>query len=326
MDGATHESVFVTGASSGIGRASVDFLANAGWQVFAAVRKAEDARKLESEFGRNVTAVIMDVTDRNSIREAAAQVSLQLSGRGLHGLVNVAGIGMVRPVEYAGTDDLQKIFDINVFGQIAVTQAFLPMVRQARGRIVNITSIGVNIALPFGGLLNASKSAFAKISDTLRLELRPFGVRVIAIEPGAIKTPAVEKTLGDMESVIANLPAEGATQYGEMMTTFARRGYQQEMSGSPPEVVADAVLHALTSPRPRIRYRVGKHAKVLSILPKVLPDSALDAFVLRLAGMPTKLGALSDEQQVASCRLAVAGRRRVERQQLHRTAFATRKP
>jgi len=291
------KSVLITGASSGIGRASVHYLASAGWQVFATVRKIEDARDVESQFGRNVTGIIMDVTDRASIDEAAVQVSSKTNGRGLHGLVNVAGIGMVRPLEYAELDDLQKIFDINVFGQMAVTQAFLPMLRQARGRIVNITSVGVNIALPFGGLLNASKSAFAKLSDTLRLELRPFGIRVIAIEPGAIKTPAVEKTLGDVESVIADLPAESASQYGDMMRIFVQRGYAREMTGSSPDVVADAVLQALTSPRPRIRYRVGKHAKLLSIMPRVLPERALDAVVLRIAGMPTRFSAMNAENR-----------------------------
>ncbi len=254
------KTVVITGASSGIGRASVSRLIQFGWRVFASVRKPEDGHKLQSELGADLTPVIMDVTDRASVIAAGEQVSAQLHGRGLDGLVNVAGVGVVRPVEYVMSSDLREIFDINVFGQIAVTQVFLPLLRKALGRIVNISSVGAHIAIPFGSLINASKSAFGTFSDTLRLELHPFGVRVCAVEPGAIKTPAVEKTLGNIEAVVANLPASGAAQYGEMLRGFARRAYAREMNGSPPDVVAWAVHHALTARRPRTRYCVGKHA------------------------------------------------------------------
>jgi len=287
MNAIEKKTTLITGASSGIGRASVSRLIRAGWHVFATVRKPQDADSLQSEFGPNITPLIMDVTDRATITEASEQVSSQLHGRGLDGLVNVAGIGMVRPVEYVTQNDLQEIFEINVFGQIAVTQAFLPMLRKARGRIVNISSVGAHIAIPFGGLLNASKSAFGLLSDTTRLELRPFGIRVITVEPGAIATPAVKKTLGDVEQVVADLPASGAAQYGEMMKGFAHRAYAREMNGSSPDVVARAVHHALTARRPHIRYVVGKHASLLVTLPKIVPDWLLDALVLRLVGMPT---------------------------------------
>jgi NAD(P)-dependent dehydrogenase (short-subunit alcohol dehydrogenase family) len=227
----------------------------------------------------------MDVANEASISAAAAEIDSQISGRGLDGLVNVAGIGMVRPLEYASMKDFRQIFDINLFGQIALTQALSRLLRKARGRIVNITSVGVNVAIPFGGLLNASKSAFAKISDTLRLEMHPFGVRVIAIEPGAISTPAVDKTLGDLEQVIRNLPSEAQTQYGAMIRKMGRRGYEMEKNGSSPDVVAKAVEQALTSNRPRIRYRVGKHAKLLATLPKILPESVMDALLRSILGM-----------------------------------------
>jgi len=235
----------VTGASSGIGRASVRKMIEAGWRVFATVRKSEDGASLRSAFGGGVTPLFLDVTDRASITAAAEQVGSQLQGQGLDGLVNVAGIGMARPIEYVALSDLQEAFDVNVFGQIAVTQALLPLLRKARGRIVNISSVGAHIAIPFGSLINASKSAFGMFSDGLRLELRPFGIRVLTIEPGSIATPAVEKTLGNIEAVIRNLPDAAATQYGDMLRRFAHRAYEREMKGSPPEVVADAVRHAL---------------------------------------------------------------------------------
>lgn len=282
---ASEQTAVITGASSGIGRSSVARMSLLGWRVFATVRKESDREKLRQEFPRNVFPVLMDVADEASIAAASAEIESQVSGRGLHGLVNVAGIGMVRPLEYASMKDLRQIFDVNFFGQIALTQALSRALRNARGRIVNITSVGVNIAIPFGGLLNASKSAFAKISDTLRLEMHPFGVRVIAIEPGAILTPAVDKTLGDLEQVIRNLPPEAQTQYGAMIRKMGRRGYEMEKSGSSPDVVAEAVEHALTSNRPRIRYRVGKHATLLATLPKILPESVMDALIRRMLGI-----------------------------------------
>lgn len=279
------KSVVITGASSGIGRASVALMRQAGWQVFGTVRKAADQKRLQEACGENVVPVVMEVEDEASIKAAAAQIATHLDGLGLDGLVNCAGIGVVRPVEYASLSDIRQIYEINVFGQILVSQALLPLLRKNRGRIVNITSVGVNIAIPFGGLLNSSKSAFGMLSDSMRLELRPFGVRVIAVEPGAISTPAVEKTLGDIENVIENLPAEARMQYDEMLRTFWRKAYAREKNGSSPRVVAEAVLHALTSSRPRIRYRVGKHAKLLATLPKLLPESVLDALRIRMFGL-----------------------------------------
>jgi NAD(P)-dependent dehydrogenase (short-subunit alcohol dehydrogenase family) len=281
----SQKSVVITGASSGIGWSSVARMSRAGWKVFSTVRKESDRDKLRAEFPENVYPVLMDVENEASIGAAAREIESQLSGRGLEGLVNVAGIGMVRPLEYASLKDLRQIFEINVFGQVAVTQALSQVLRKARGRIVNVTSVGVNIAIPFGGLLNASKSAFAKISDTLRLEMHPFGVRVIAIEPGAIATPAVDKTLGDLEQVIRNLSPEAQTEYGALIRKMGRRGYEMEKNGSSPDVVAAAVHHALTASRPRIRYRVGKHAKLLATLPKILPESLMDALLRKMLGL-----------------------------------------
>ena len=143
----------------------------------------------------------------------------------------------------------------------------------------------MNAAIPFGGLLNSSKSAFAKLSDTLRLELRGFGVRVIAIEPGSISTPAVDKTLGNLEEVIGNLPPEAQRTYGPMIRKVGARGYEMEKNGSSPDVVAVAVHHALTSDRPRLRYRVGKHATLLATLPKILPESLFDSLIMTILGL-----------------------------------------
>jgi len=287
-----HErAVVITGTSSGIGRAAVARMVQSGWRVFGTVRKTQDGESLRSEFGTAITPIMLNVTDRVSVNAAAQAVSTALQGSGLDGLVNVAGIGKMAPVEYATQDGLLEIFNINLFGQLAVIQALLPLLRAAHGRIVNITSVGAHIAIPFGSPINASKSAFGIFSDTLRLELHPFGIHVSAIEPGAIKTPAVNKTLGDVEGVIHDLPPNGAAQYGEMLRAFARRAYQREMNGSSPDVVAQAIHHALTAARPRTRYRVGKHSTLLTVLATFLPDRLLDKIRFRLVGMPGQFGA-----------------------------------
>jgi len=286
------KTVVITGASSGIGRSSVSRMVQSGWHVFATVRKTQDGDQLRSDFGTNVTPATMDVTNQASVTAAAEQVASLLEDSGLDGLVNVAGVGKVRPVEYMTEDDLQEIFNINVFGQIAVTRAFLPLLRTARGRIVNISSVGAHIAIPFGSLINATKSAFGILNDTLRLELHPFGIHVSVVEPGAIKTPAAEKTLGDVETVIRSLPPKGAAQYGNMLRDFARRAYEREMNGSSPDVVAQAIQHALTAKRPRTRYRVGRHATLLATLAAFLPDRLLDTIRFRITGMPTEFSSM----------------------------------
>ena len=279
------KTVVITGASSGIGQAAVLRMSSAGWQVFATVRKESDRNRLRST---NVYPAIMDVQDAATISAAAAEITSQLNGDGLDGLVNVAGVGMVRPLEYASMSDVKEIFEINCFGQLATIQAFSAMLRKNRGRIVNITSVGVNLAIPFGGLLNSSKSAFGMLSDTLRLELRGFGVKVIAIEPGSISTPAVDKTLGNLEEVIKGLPPDAQQRYGAMIRSVGQRGYAMEKAGSSPDVVAVAVQHALVASRPRIRYRVGKHAKLLATLSKVLPESVFDALRLKMLGLSSR--------------------------------------
>lgn len=293
MEEILKKSVVITGASSGIGRASVARMVANGWQVFATVRKAADGEQLRADFPGSVVPLILDVRDHAAISAAAATVTAMLNGRGLDGLVNVAGIGVIRPVEYISSEDLRESFEINVFGQVEITEAFLPLIRQAKGRIVNISSVGAHFGIPFGGLLNGSKGAFGLLSDAMRLELRPFGIAVSTIEPASIRTPAVEKTLGDVEGVIRRLPERGAEEYGGMLRAANKRAYEKEMKGSSPDVVAGAVHQALTAERPRARYRVGKGSLLLSVLPRILPDRLLDSLLMRIFGLPTKFGALN---------------------------------
>jgi len=277
------KSIVITGASSGIGRATALRLAGKGWRVFGAVRKDSDAQALQAE-GRLETT-ILDVTDRESISRAARDVSDRLAGRGLDGLFNNAGVGTTSPVEYTSLDKLREIFEINLFGQIATIQAFLPLIRAAQGRIINNGSVGDHITPPFGGPLASSKAAFASMSAALRLELRPQGIHVCVIEPGAIDTPAVEKTLGGVERTIAALPPEGIALYGEAMRRMAHALTKKEHAGSPPEAVAEVVERALTDGNPRTRYPAGKDSVKLTLLARFLPEKLLDVAMLRMFGL-----------------------------------------
>ena len=167
------------------------------------------------------------------------------------------------------------------FGEIAVTQAFSRLLRKAKGRIVNITSVGVNLAIPFGGLLNASKLSICHVScPTAKMP----SARVIAIEPGAHRPRVVDKTLGRSGRGHPQSAAQAQAQYGPLIRGREAR-YEMEKKGSSPDVVADAVQHALTSSRPRIRYRVGKHAKILATLPKILPERVMDALLRKMLGL-----------------------------------------
>ena len=286
MNATRETTIVITGASSGIGRASTLHLARAGLRVYAGVRKDSDAQALRAEHPA-IVPIAIDVADAASI--AAAKHRLEGEIAGLDGLVNNAGVGLTAPMEYVPLDALRRQFEIDVFGQIAVTQALLPLIRRARGRIVNMGSVGGHIAMPFGGVLCGCKSALRAMNDALRLELRPFGIHVCLIEPGSIRTPAVDKTLGDVDRTIAALPPDGRERYAAMLREFTRRAYERAHHGSPPEVVARAVHHALTAAKPRIRYPVGRDARALVTLPRLLPDRWLDRLRVRLFGMPGEI-------------------------------------
>jgi len=285
MSTTRNPTVVITGTSSGIGRASAARLARAGFRVFAGIREEADAQSLRAE-DPAIVPITIDVTDPASIASAKHQLEGELDG--LDGLVNNAGIGLTAPMEHVPLDVLRRQFEVNVFGQIAVTQALLPLIRRSRGRIVNMGSVASHIAIPFGGVLCGCKSALSAMNDALRLELRPFGIHVCLIEPGAINTPAVDKTLGDVERIVQALPPDGRDHYAAMLREFTRRAYEHERAGSPPDVVARAVHHALTASKPHIRYPVGKDARVLVTMPRLLPDRWLDQIRLRLFGMPTE--------------------------------------
>lgn len=268
-------SVLVTGASSGIGEATALHLRSLGFQVSAGVRKEEDAERLREQ---GLEPVRLDVTSQDSISAAREDVG----ERPLTGLVNNAGVAISGPLEFIPIDELRRQLEINLVGQVAVTQAFLPALRAARGRIVNMSSIGGRVALPLMGPYNASKFALEAVSDSLRRELRGQGIEVSVVEPGGVKTPIWAKGNAAANSVLEGMPPEVEERYGRMMEALRRESRKiEEERGLPPEAVAEAVGHALTAKRPRTRYLVGRDAKSRAPLAKLLPDRAFDALIGR---------------------------------------------
>lgn len=288
-------SVVVTGASSGIGRACALLLARTGFQVFGGVRKDSDARSLQDESEGHLTPLLLDVTDPDIIAESVAIVAEAVGGAGLAGLVNNAGVGIAWPLEYVPLDTFRRQFEVCVFGHLAVTQAFLPLIRRATGRIVNIGSVGDRITIPFGGPLNASKYALASVNDALRMELSPWGLHVCLIEPGSIRTRAGDELESKMDPTVAQFSPTGRSRYADAYRAMVVHASAQERAGSSPEVVARTVRQALTASRPKTRYLVGATAHPLAALAKVLPDRLLDQVRLRFLGMPHTFGVRQTE-------------------------------
>ena len=271
--------VLVTGASSGIGRATATVLALAGWRVFAGVRDLNVGTELATSDASagSIEAVRLDVTDAGSIATAKDSIVERLGGDRLSGLVNNAGIGFGGPLEFVRLDDLREQLEVNVIGQVAVTQSMLPLLREGRGRIVLISSDNGRWAPPFMGPYVASKFALEGIGDALRLELRRSGVSVSIIEPGSIKTSIWDKGLNKLDDL--DLPPESTSIYGDVACVLRRGLEQGEKNAIPPERVAEAIQDALTAKRPKARYRVGRDAKAMIALRSLLPDRGFDSLV-----------------------------------------------
>jgi NAD(P)-dependent dehydrogenase (short-subunit alcohol dehydrogenase family) len=270
--------VLVTGASTGIGEATVLHLRELGFEPVAGVRKDEDAERL----GRSgIRSVRLDVTDADQIAAVRAEV-----GEGaLAGLVNNAGIAIAAPLEFLPVEQLRHQLEINLIGQVAVTQALLPALRRARGRVVNISSIGGRVAIPLLGAYNMSKFGLEAFSDVLRRELRPQGVDVIAIEPGGIKTPIWRKGGEAADEILAGTTAERQELYGPMVAAVRKQSANiEQVRGLPPRAVAEVIGTALTADRPRARYLVGKDAKARALVARVVPDRVMDRLIGRALG------------------------------------------
>jgi len=278
--------VLVTGTGSGMGLSALRELVREGFHVIATVLSEDETAGVLARVPAGSTSVLpLDITRPEQIDALAASVR-QLLGRagvaGLAGLVNNAGVGVSGPLEAVPVDRLRWQFEVNVFGQIALTQALLPLLRPVRGRIVNIGSVGAWITMPFGGPLTASKAAFRALNDALRMELKPSGVKVVLLEPARVRTGVQELLARELETTTAQMSKDNRALYAEGYRAMVTAALRHEEGGDPPEVTARAVVRALTDARPRSRRPIGRTAVVLGLFGRVLPNPVLDRVRYRL--------------------------------------------
>lgn len=267
------KNVLVTGTSTGIGHSTALELARRGWRVFAGVRKEADGEALKREAEGEVHIVLLDVADESSIDSAATLLAEQTGGE-LHGLVNNAGVYLGGPLELMHPAEIRKTLDVNVTGLLLLTRACLPLLRAAEGRIVNISSISGLIAMPGVSVYAASKHAVEAVTDALRVELQPFGIKVVAVEPGGVKTPIWDKgAKRDAAAREDRGTAETRALYAPIVRLLEK--LNAKPGGLPPEALAEVVTEALESAKPKNRYLVGKDAKALKMLTR-LPDGLRD--------------------------------------------------
>jgi NAD(P)-dependent dehydrogenase (short-subunit alcohol dehydrogenase family) len=284
----------ITGASTGIGRATALRLVASGWTVLAGVRDPAAGERLVAEAGTpaggglsgRLLPLALEVTDAAQVVAAAERVAQEheaSSRGGLDALVNNAGIGVGGPLELVSAEDLRKQFDVNVFAQVAVTQAMLPALRRARGRIVFVSSIGGRVAMAFTAPYAASKHAIEAFGDALRVELRSSGVQVALVEPGSVATPIWDKTRAEAERTV--IPPELQDVYGRVPAAMGKVLDDTARRGVPPEQVAAAIERALSASRMRARYVVGRDAKAMLLVRRLLPDLVFDKVARRALGV-----------------------------------------
>jgi NAD(P)-dependent dehydrogenase (short-subunit alcohol dehydrogenase family) len=280
-----HESApaaLITGAGSGIGEACVKRLSRMGWRVFAGVLDETQRAHVEQSRLERVTPVMLDITKATAIVAAAETIAAEVGRRGLAGLVNNAGIGVVGPLEYVAIDRLRHQLEVNLIGHVAVTQACLPLLRQATGRIVNISSLAGRLSIPLLAPYSVSKFGIEAVSDALRQELRPWKMYVACIEPALVDTPILSSTDAAADAAFAALTEEGRVLYGPFFNRL-KSATRMSSAAQPPDVVARAVVHALTARRPKTRYVVGGMRWQFLLLSK-LPDRLRDWVIAKRFG------------------------------------------
>jgi NAD(P)-dependent dehydrogenase (short-subunit alcohol dehydrogenase family) len=273
------KNILVTGASTGIGEACARSFAGSGARVYAGVRREADAERLADLVPDRLVPVLLDVTDEQQIAETVERIDHECGMAGLHGLVNNAGVARGGPLEYLEVDEWRDQFEVNVFGQVAVTRAALPLIRRAPGRIVFVGSISGRVATPFMGPYAASKHAIEAIGESLRHELAPWEIHVSVVEPGVIATAIWGKGTETLQRLTAALPPQAHERYGEVFAQFEEAIRDNATKGISPRVVADAVEHALVHPHPRPRYLVGRDAQIAAVADRILPDRLMERLV-----------------------------------------------
>ena len=281
-------SIVITGVSTGIGRGAAGAFARAGYRVFGSVRGEEDAARLGGELGERFVPLVFDVTDRGAVLGAAEKVGEAVGAGGLAGLVNNAGTAMAGPLALQPLDDVRAQFEANVLGLISVTQAFLPLLGMGKprvgnpasgpGRIVNMSSVGGRVASPFLGAYAGTKHAVEGLSDSLRRELLPYGIDVIVVRPGAVKTEIWAKGARSKGLYADSDYREPLEKFEAYAGKLAEGGYSSEAFGR-------LVLRAFEARRPRTRYAIVRGRLANWVLPKTMPDRWLDRLIGNTVGL-----------------------------------------
>ena len=275
--------VLVTGASSGIGLATAQLLAKEGYNVLAGIRCERGRCAVEAGAAPNLTPVWLDVTQPEHVDRLIPEIR-QLSPGGLYALVNNAGIGPPSAVELTDLDEFRRVLEVNTIAPLRMIQAALPLLRQGRGRIVNISSMNGAISLPMVGAYSASKFALEALSDALRIELRPWKIPISQIRPGQIGTAIFDKARLALEERALAIRPDVLDGYSKMYRRAAKINERGAKSATPPAAVARVVLKALRARRPRLHYVVGADALGLQIARAVVPTRWLDLFIAAIAG------------------------------------------
>jgi len=268
-------SVFITGSSTGIGEAAALHLDQLGHRVFAGVRKESDGEALKGRASDRLVPVLCDVADGTSIDAAVARIDAAVGSEGLQGVVNNAGVARAGPLEHLPIEEWRDQFEVNVFGQVAVTKATLPLIRRGGGRICFVGSVSGRLGSPLMGPYVGSKFAIEGIAQCLRAELRPWRIPVSVVEPGPVKTPIWEKGRAYAEELEQRLGAAAVEQYADQIASTRKSLDVNERIGVSTDKTSAAIEHALFADRPRHRYLVGPPAKVGGTLARVLPDRML---------------------------------------------------
>ncbi|MZE80512.1 SDR family NAD(P)-dependent oxidoreductase [Streptomyces sp. SID5475] len=273
----------MTGASTGIGRATAEELARRGFHVLAGVRRQEDAGRLA---GPGVEPVIVDITDEEQVAALADRVARDPRGRPLGVLVNNAGVALNAPAETIPLAEWRRHFDVNLFGHVAVTRALLPaLVAAGDARLINVSSIGGRVAFPTYGAYAAAKFGLEGYSDALRREVARWGVRVVVVEPGTVATPIWGKGIATMEAIAGEMTADQHARYDDLVAALRKQSEEQAGQGIRPHQAARTIAAAATARRPRTRYLVGRDAKLLARLTGLLSDRMVDGFIARHLGL-----------------------------------------
>lgn len=274
--------VVISGASTGIGRATALLLDGLGYRVFAGVRKEEDGERLRKDASDRLSPLRLDITDGSQIANARKQVETSLGPeRGLAGLVNNAGIAVVGPLEYLPLDELRRQLEVSVFGHVAVTQAFLPLIKKERGRIINVGSATGRFALPFLGAYSMSRFAMEAFTDALRQELRPWGIPVSLVTPGTVETEMWNRAPGTAEEALRDMPPAAREDYLERASAMIDMMNKGRKRALQPGALAEVIRVALESRFPRTRYRRGPGA-TMAVVGSWFPSSLTDWFVAKI--------------------------------------------